>query len=248
MGDNSKIIVVANQKGGVGKSTVCMSLAAYLASVLKFGAVTVIDTDFQQSIVKRRAADIELIKGSDRYPTYNVTSFNLENYSSIPKLIDELRKFDGYYIFDTPGLLKHQGIVSLLALADYIIIPFNYDALELSATTQFVIFWNNLKDKIIADGGQVNTKLFFLPMKRDLRMGTKVEKELWQAASSEFAKLGIVTSHIKYCKEVKLCDSISLRPSQVDLVRDCFTDILEGIYGTNEKSEEDGSKQEYPES
>ena len=43
----NKIIVFANQKGGVGKSTLCILLADYLAYWKK--DVCIIDTDLQQS-------------------------------------------------------------------------------------------------------------------------------------------------------------------------------------------------------
>lgn len=49
----SKIIVVANQKGGVGKSSICMSLANYLTRELKFRVGGIIDTDPQLSVFSR---------------------------------------------------------------------------------------------------------------------------------------------------------------------------------------------------
>ena len=51
------IVTFANQKGGVGKTTLCIAFANYLFS--KGVRVTVIDADFQHSIVKRRNADIK---------------------------------------------------------------------------------------------------------------------------------------------------------------------------------------------
>ena len=76
-----KIIVVANQKGGVGKSTICMSLSNYLANEMKFNIGGIIDTDFQQSISRRRKIDKERNEGTSNIPSYEVTSFNLDNYS-----------------------------------------------------------------------------------------------------------------------------------------------------------------------
>ena len=51
----NKIIVFANQKGGVGKSTLCILLADYLAYWKK--DVCIIDTDFQQSATLQREQD-----------------------------------------------------------------------------------------------------------------------------------------------------------------------------------------------
>ena len=48
----AKIIVVANGKGGTGKSTLCIHIANYLTSLGK--AVAVLDADEGQTIVKMR--------------------------------------------------------------------------------------------------------------------------------------------------------------------------------------------------
>ena len=52
---NNVIIVFANQKGGVGKSTLCLLLANYLVYWKK--DVCVIDTDLQQSASLQRQID-----------------------------------------------------------------------------------------------------------------------------------------------------------------------------------------------
>ncbi len=50
-------IVFGNQKGGVGKSTLCIMLANYLTLVKK-KQVLVIDMDFQKSINEQRKFDL----------------------------------------------------------------------------------------------------------------------------------------------------------------------------------------------
>ena len=50
------IVTFANQKGGVGKTTLCVTFANYL--VTKGARVVVIDCDFQHSIMKCRKSDI----------------------------------------------------------------------------------------------------------------------------------------------------------------------------------------------
>lgn len=52
-----RIIVFANQKGGVGKSTLCILFADYLAE--KRQAVAVIDADLQQTIVVQRQRELK---------------------------------------------------------------------------------------------------------------------------------------------------------------------------------------------
>ena len=51
----NKKIVFANQKGGVGKSTLCILFANYLAA--KGKDVCIIDTDLQKTILMQRRKD-----------------------------------------------------------------------------------------------------------------------------------------------------------------------------------------------
>lgn len=50
------IVTFANQKGGVGKTTLCVTFANYL--VTKGVRLVVIDCDFQHSIMKCRKTDL----------------------------------------------------------------------------------------------------------------------------------------------------------------------------------------------
>lgn len=57
------IVTFANQKGGVGKTTLCVIFANY--QVIKSVRVVVIDCDFQHSIMKCRKADIRKCSEQD---------------------------------------------------------------------------------------------------------------------------------------------------------------------------------------
>ena len=67
---NNVIIVFANQKGGVGKSTLCLLLANYLVYWKK--NVCIIDTDLQQSACLQRQIDEQQF-GTE--PPYVIQSF-----------------------------------------------------------------------------------------------------------------------------------------------------------------------------
>lgn len=230
MGEN-KIIVVANQKGGVGKSTVCMTLANYLTLELKFRVGAIIDTDPQQSVLKRRKSDKEMSGGTDCFPVYEVTEFNLVNYPQIPDLIGELRKSDVFYIFDTPGNMKHQGLVSLLAFADIIIVPFSYDALVLASTVQFLIFWNNLRTTFEKDNGQkLKGRIIFVPIMVDNRIGTAAERTLWENIRTEYAKFGSIAPQVNYNADMKRSDTMRLTQRQKLAVQDAYDHIVRNIY------------------
>ena len=61
----NKIIVFANQKGGVGKSTLCILLADYLTYWKK--DVCIIDTDLQQSATLQREQDRQTFEEEEPY-------------------------------------------------------------------------------------------------------------------------------------------------------------------------------------
>lgn len=245
MGKKGKIIVVANQKGGVGKSTVCMALANYISLEMKFDNVGgIIDTDFQTSVVKKRESDLKLIEGTSEYPPYEVTSYNLDNYDKIPELIEELRKTGRIYIFDTPGRLNHQGIVALVTFADYLIIPFNYQNLILKSTIEFILFYNNLKKLLKEEQNYcLDNKLFFLPMMRDERFGTVADKELWERIRKAYMNVGVILPTIGYLKAMQEVNTIRLNKKQALTVNDAFYTFIDDIYTDTTTSNENGYAQ-----
>ena len=67
-------IVFANQKGGVGKSTLCMLFANYLA--WKKQDVCLIDTDLQKTIMMQRKKDREIYE--DMEEPYTVQDLDVQ--------------------------------------------------------------------------------------------------------------------------------------------------------------------------
>ena len=65
------IVTFANQKGGVGKTTFCVTFANYL--VTKGVRVVVVDCDFQHSIIKCRKADSK--KYGEQQMPYDVLAY-----------------------------------------------------------------------------------------------------------------------------------------------------------------------------
>ncbi|BDW77601.1 hypothetical protein BFINE_33960 [Bacteroides finegoldii DSM 17565] len=80
------IVTFANQKGGVGKTTLCVTFANYL--VTKGVRVAVIDCDFQHSIVKCRKADIR--KYGEEHTPYDVLSYEANDKKAMTDLMEKL--------------------------------------------------------------------------------------------------------------------------------------------------------------
>ena len=113
---NNVIIVFANQKGGVGKSTLCLLLANYLVYWKK--NVCIIDTDLQQSASLQRQIDEQQF-GTE--PPYAIQSFPITDTATMQQLMENAQEFDGYVLFDAPGNIKDDGLAVMLAYADAIV-------------------------------------------------------------------------------------------------------------------------------
>lgn len=121
-----KIVAVANQKGGVGKTTVAMQVAASLS---RHHRVLVVDTDPQQSTVSWAE------KAGVRLP------FDFAG-SQRPKLLGRLDRLDVEYDFvlvDTPGDLEHSAILeAVLDASDFVLIPMTPESLAVEPTMRTI--------------------------------------------------------------------------------------------------------------
>ena len=123
MQDNNIIITFANQKGGVGKTTLCTLFANYLVAHRK--KVVAIECDDQKTISFRRKTDLQKYK--DVTIPYNIQPFNIANATNVQNLMTNLRKMQGVILIDAPGNLTQQGPIPIFANSDYIICPFQYE-------------------------------------------------------------------------------------------------------------------------
>ncbi|MBT3418751.1 MAG: ParA family protein [Candidatus Magasanikbacteria bacterium] len=155
----SKIIAVVNQKGGVGKTTTTMNLAAYLAELGKF--VLVVDMDPQGNatsglgisradlahgiyealakqkrihdvVINTNHEGLRLVPATQDLAGANIELVDVERREfQLGDLLEELRHAYDYILIDCPPSLGLLTINSLVA-ADEILIPVQaeYYALE----------------------------------------------------------------------------------------------------------------------
>ena len=135
------VIVFGNQKGGVGKTTLCTLFANYLASIGK--RTLVIDCDNQQTISEKRKADER--KYTDTKFKYNVQPFNIANEENVQNLMRNLKEMDGVVLIDAPGNLAQQGLIPIFSQADYVVCPFQYESTSVNSTATFILFLAKLK-------------------------------------------------------------------------------------------------------
>lgn len=119
-----KIIVVANGKGGVGKTTSVMALSGIYAEKYK---VLTVDADPQGSCAW-------WFERSDRG-----LSFDLAKETD-PKVLGSLRTIEGYdlVVIDTPPALRSETLAAVIAIADYLVLPTPPAPMDLAALIETV--------------------------------------------------------------------------------------------------------------
>lgn len=182
------IVTFANQKGGVGKTTLCVTFANYL--VTKGVRVLIVDCDFQHSILKCRRSDLRKY-GTGTVP-YDVVEKEATDRDEMTALMETLHNEPSIEValIDSPGSLKAPGLVPLFVNSDIIVIPFHYDLVTVPSTASFIMFLDRLKQ---AMAGGMKSRLFMVPNMSDGRVGKRAELVIWDKSRETFSNYGEVT-------------------------------------------------------
>ena len=118
------VIAVANQKGGVGKTTLAMNMAAGLA---RRGSCIVVDADPQRSATMW----IELSDSLKGFPAKVVPAED-----EIKKQIIQLQTEFDYIVVDCPPEIKSNSTMSAIEISQVLLIPLLPSPMDLWASTR----------------------------------------------------------------------------------------------------------------
>jgi len=168
------IILIGNQKGGAGKSTVTLLLANYLVQA-KMKEVTVIDMDYQQSIAQK----YERAKLLENTEPYTVVAASLEHFPGMKNILctEEAQ----VVLIDLPGKLDDDGLIAVFESADLVICPFSYDEFSFESTVLFSVVLRKINTKV---------PIAYVPN----RVKATVKYETRNEVDQQLAKLGKVTT------------------------------------------------------
>ena len=214
-------IVFANQKGGVGKSTLCMLFANYLA--WKKQDVCLIDTDLQKTIMMQRKKDREIY--DDMEEPYTVQDFDVQDPELMQQLMESASQTEGFVLFDSPGNVSEDGLVPMFTGADFIICPYEYEEKTLDSTGTFIQVINALRQTM----PEMTARLFFVPNRIDVRIGTADELRMWKQTDAIFKQLGAVTPRITARASLKRINTFEISASQRDAVKGAFDFMIRRI-------------------
>ena len=221
------IVTFAYKKGGVGKTTLCVTFANYL--VAKGVNVIVVDTDLQQSIFKNRKADIK--KYGEASMPYDVIAHNIADRDGMISLTEKLHNEPSIEValFDSPGTLTAAGLVALLVNSDIIVVPYHYDDATIDSTGTFILFIEELR-RITG----MKARLFLIPNLNDRRVGTRDELIFWDETRDSFAKFGYVTPKITRRADMERYSTVAALDRQLRIVSPVYDKIYTEIFDSLE--------------
>lgn len=167
------IIIIGNQKGGCGKSTLVLLLANYLTLVKKC-KVTVLDTDYQQSVSQK----FQKAKILENVEPYEVLALELETYPDMKEVIAANPK--DIALIDLPGKLDDDGLLPVFSSADLVICPFAYDEFSFESTILFSVVLRKINPEV---------RIVYVPN----RVKANVKYETQTDVDAQLAKFGSVT-------------------------------------------------------
>lgn len=170
------VILIGNQKGGAGKSTLTLLLANYLTSVHAL-KVTVLDMDYQQSV----SSKYDKAKVLENEAPYEVIPADLTHFPILLQVLTKNPKET--VLIDLPGKMDDDGLIPVILSGDLILCPFNYDEFSVDSTLLFAMVTAKINNR---------APLVFIPN----RIKATVRYDTRQEVDKVMSQFGTVTPGI----------------------------------------------------
>jgi len=144
-------IIVGNQKGGVGKSTLCFLLANYFCNVKDEG-VLCLDFDPQLTLYKQWKEQVDTF---DNDVPYQVLKHDLTEGPTVLEQLSTEELKEAIVFIDVPGNLSDDDLIYIYQEADVIICPFHYDEKSFESTYVF--------SQVMKDYLKLEAPIIFVP-------------------------------------------------------------------------------------
>ena len=165
-------------------------------------------------------------------PPYVIQSFPITDTTTMQQLMENAQEFDGYVLFDAPGNIKDDGLAVMLAYADAIVCPYEYETKSLVSTQTFIGVLEQLREL----NPQMKARLFLVPNKVDTRIGTAAEWKAWMEQETILAQQGTVTPRAGYRIQMRRVNTYDLLDDQKHAVYDTLRFIIQTLRTPNHES------------
>jgi cellulose biosynthesis protein BcsQ len=198
----AQIISIANQKGGVGKSTATLLAATALSQPPFSYDVAVVDVDAQQSIARRRGGDLE---GHSEPVPFTVYGVNFATFARDVKALDSRHQI---IFLDVAGKLdatagRDSEAIQALQYLDLVAVPFTPGNFTVDATLDYI----EAARAVQHERPELQLVAFRNMHRERSRHGRQLAKEL--ADLSRLANIPIMEAALKRYTDFEDADSIT---------------------------------------
>ena len=224
------IISFANQKGGVGKSTLCLSLANYWAS--QGMPVHIVETDRQRSLSNIRKAELE--NYPLRKPLFEIELVLFEDFAA---QVEGRRDSADHLMVDLPGRCD-SAVLEIIKYSDVVIVPFQYEETVLDSTSMFARYLDLVDSRL----GFIKRKIIYVPNAVDFKIGNKADKEYWDSWKAGIEEVALLAPPIPLRVCMRRRSSMFLKPDERDCVSSCFEYITDIVFENQLTKEKDNNR------